>query len=158
MIDSIDRQIIVMTQAGLPLVSEPYLKIADELGISQQELISRIKNMQALGIIRRIAAVPNHYRLGYRYNGMTVWNIDDEFVDKLGKQIGELNFVSHCYHRPRHLPEWPYNLFAMVHSQSQQGLQAQVDQISQLLGDYNRGQDVLLSTRILKKTGLRISG
>lgn len=155
-LDHIDRQIISATQAGLPLTPQPYQTIADELGINAEMVMQRLSDMQEQGIIRRIAAVPNHYRLGYTYNGMTVWNIADEYVDKLGEKVGQLDFVSHCYHRPRFEPEWCYNLFAMVHSKTEAGVKQQQQIIAELLGDYNLGQDVLYSTRILKKTGLRI--
>lgn len=155
-IDKIDRQIITATQAGLPLTRQPYQAIANTLGISAETVMQRISVMQDLGVIRRIGAVPNHYRLGYKFNGMTVWNIADEYIDEMGGRIGQLDFVSHCYHRPRHLPEWPYNLFAMVHSKSEAGVKGQQEIIAELLGGYNLGQDVLYSTRILKKTGLRI--
>lgn len=156
MIDDIDRQIITATQAGLPLTSKPYQTIAEQLGMSAELVMKRLATMQDQGIVRRIAVVPNHYRLGYVHNGMTVWNIADESIDMMGKKVGQLDFVSHCYHRPRHLPEWSYNLFAMVHSQSQEGVKQQIAIIAELLGEYNLGQDVLYSTRILKKTGLRI--
>lgn len=155
-IDSIDRQIIQQTQSGLPLVAQPYHAIADALGLSADEVMQRISAMQKNGIIRRIGAVPNHYRLGYKYNGMTVWDIDDQQIDQLGKKVGQLDCVSHCYHRPRHFPMWPYNLFAMVHSKTAEGVQAHIDTIAAVLGEYNRAQDVLYSTKILKKTGLRI--
>lgn len=158
MIDSIDRCIIVATQDGLPLVSQPYQAIANEVGISADEVMQRIRTLQEKGVIRRIGAVPNHYKLGYRYNGMTVWNVVDDEIDRLGVLVGGLDFVSHCYHRPRHLPEWPYNLFAMVHSKTEQGVKEKIATIAALLGVYNQGQDVLYSTRILKKTGLRIGG
>lgn len=156
MLDKLDRQIVKATQAGLPLTPEPYQTLADELGISAETVMQRLLTLQEQGIIRRIGAVPNHYKLGYRYNGMTVWNIADEHIDKLGQRIGQLDFVSHCYHRPRHLPEWPYNLFAMIHSKTEAGAKQQTETIAELLGEYNQGQDVLYSTRILKKTGLRI--
>jgi len=157
-IDDIDRQIIAATQAGLPLTPQPYKTIADELGISAETIMRRISVMQEQGVIRRIGAVPNHYRLGYTYNGMTVWNIADEHIDELGQQVGQLDFVSHCYHRPRHEPEWCFNLFAMVHSKTEAGVKQQQQIIAKLLGEYNLGHDVLYSTRILKKTGLRIGG
>jgi len=157
-IDDLDRQIIASTQAGLPITPQPYQTIADELGISAETVMRRISVMQEQGVIRRIGAVPNHYRLGYTYNGMTVWNIADEHIDELGKKVGQLDFVSHCYHRPRHEPEWCFNLFAMVHSKTEAGVKQQQQIIAELLGEYNLGQDVLYSTRILKKTGLRISG
>lgn len=152
----IDRQIIKATQAGLPLTPQPYQTIANQLGISAEIVMQRLSAMQEQGVIRRIGAVPNHYRLGYTFNGMTVWNIADEHIDEMGKKVGLLDFVSHCYHRPRHEPEWCYNLFAMVHSKTETGVNQQIKIISELLGDYNLGHDVLYSTRILKKTGLRI--
>ncbi len=154
--DSLDRKIIKLTQAGLPLVPEPYQWLAGQLDISAEQLMQRLEKMKNDGIIRRIAAVPNHYKLGYRFNGMSVWNIEDAHIDRLGERIGRLDFVSHCYQRPRHLPEWPYNFFAMVHSTEQSGVEQQVAHIAALLGDYNRGYEILYSTRILKKTGLRI--
>ncbi|MDQ7089382.1 MAG: Lrp/AsnC family transcriptional regulator [Methylococcales bacterium] len=155
-IDEIDRKIINATQLGLPLVPQPYQVLAESLNMDVDILMQKITTMQTHGVIRRIGVIPNHYRLGYRYNGMTVWNVIDEKIDLFGKQVGELEFVSHCYHRPRRLPEWPYNLFAMVHSKTKAGVTVQIDAIADLLGEFNLGCDVLYSRRILKKTGLRI--
>lgn len=157
MIDSIDWQIIQATQAGLPLTAEPYKFLGTQLGMTAGEVMGRLAAMLNQGVIRRIGAVPNHYRLGYRFNGMTVWNVPDAAIDELGQQVGQLNFVSHCYHRPRRLPDWPYNLFAMVHAKTQQRVEQQIKEIACLLGENNLGSEVLYSTRILKKTGLRIS-
>jgi len=154
-LDETDLAIMRATQAGLPLTPEPYQRIAEQLGLTAEVIMTRMIAMQEQGIIRRIGAVPNHYKLGYRFNGMTVWNVPDEIIDELGQKIGQLEFVSHCYHRPRHLPEWPYNLFAMVHGKSQGDVDKQIQQIADLLGDYNQGCDVLYSTKILKKTGFR---
>lgn len=156
--DSTDKQIIQLTQAGLALVSKPYHALAEQLGVSAAEVMTRMKTMQENGIIRRIGAVPNHYKLGYTFNGMTVWDVADEMIDVLGQQVGALDFVSHCYHRPRHLPEWPYNLFAMVHGKTQESVDNEIAQIKALLGEHCRAHTVLFSTRILKKTGLRIKG
>jgi len=157
-LDSFDRAIIATTQAGLPRVARPYHAIAEQVGITAEDVMARMDRMVEAGVIRRIGAVPNHYRLGYKANGMTVWNVPDELVRELGKRIGALEFVSHCYHRPRHLPEWPYNLFAMVHGHDRSEVAGQIEAIARLLGDADFGHDVLYSTRILKKTGLRISG
>ena len=115
-----------------------------------------MRTMQQQGIIRRIAAVPNHYALGYKANGMTVWDVRDDRIDELGPAVGALAFVSHCYQRPRFLPDWPYNLFAMVHAHSREDAQSLVTIIAELLGEASRGHDVLYSTRILKKTGMRL--
>lgn len=155
-LDATDRRIVRATQAGLPLVSRPYHAIAEQLGLEPAEVMRRIEAMQARGAIRRIAAVPNHYALGYRANGMSVWDVPDERISALGRRIGALEFVSHCYHRPRHLPDWPYCLFAMVHARDRAGIEAQVARIAELLGPDDRGHAILYSTRILKKTGLRL--
>ena len=154
-LDTTDRRLIVETQGGLPLVSRPYHALAERLGMAPAEVMARMQRMLERGIIRRIGAVPNHYALGYQANGMTVWDVPDEKLRELGPKIGALEFVSHCYHRPRLLPDWPYNLFAMVHGRDRHEVEAKAAQIAALFGDADRGHAVLYSTRILKKTGLR---
>ena len=157
-LDAIDRAIVRATQAGLPLCAQPYHAVAERVGVDPDEVMARMRRMLAAGIIRRIGAVPNHYRLGYRANGMSVWDVPDEQITELGRRVGALPFVSHCYRRPRRLPEWPYNLFAMVHGRTRDEVEAQVAAIAALLGEAARRHDVLYSTRILKKTGLRLAG
>jgi DNA-binding Lrp family transcriptional regulator len=152
----LDRRIVMATQAGLPLDLRPYHWLAAELGVEAEMVMERFRVMLSDGRIRRIGVVPNHYRLGYSANGMSVWDVPDEDIRAIGTQVGELDIVSHCYHRPRRMPDWPYNLFAMVHGHSQAEVRDKVDQIAQLLGDKVCQHDVLFSTRILKKTGLRI--
>ena len=157
-LDATDRRLIVATQSGLPRVSRPYDVLADQLSISVDDVLRRLQRMLDCGVIRRIGAVPNHYAIGYTANGMSVWDVDDARIDELGAQVGALEFVTHCYRRPRRLPDWPYNLFAMVHSQNREEVAARVAEIAILLGDACRAHDILYSTAILKKTGLRIAG
>lgn len=157
MLDANDLKIIEATQTGLPLTPQPYQMLAEQLNMKADEVMARTQAMLASGVIRRIAAIPNHYRLGYRFNGMSVWNVPDDKIDELGTKVGQLYFVSHCYQRPRHPPEWPYNLFAMVHAKTQEEAERQIQQIAELLGSHNLGHEVLYSTRILKKTGFRRS-
>lgn len=156
-IDAEDRRLIQATQGGLPLVVRPFDALAETLGVTPDEVMARLARLRALGVIRRIAAVPNHYRLGYRANGMTVWDVDDRQIDALGARVGALAFVSHCYRRPRRPPDWRYNLFAMVHGRSIAEVEAKVETIASLLGDAATAHEVLYSTRILKKTGLRLT-
>lgn len=154
--NAIDRRLIEATQAGLPLVPAPYAAIADELGLDQAEVMRRLSAMQDSGVIRRIAVAPNHYALGMVANGMTVWDVTEADKIRLGEQVGALDFVSHCYLRPRALPDWPYNLFAMVHGADRDEVSIKRGEIRDLLGDALRHDDILYSTRILKKTGLRL--
>jgi siroheme decarboxylase len=155
-LDAIDRRLVLATQGGLPLVERPYHLVAEEVGIPAEEAIVRLRRLLGDGVIRRIGLVPNHYALGYRFNGMTVWDVADQDIAEAGRMVGALDFVSHCYHRPRFLPEWPYSLFAMVHGRDAGAAGALVDEIAQLLGPLSRGHLVLFSSRILKKTGLRL--
>lgn len=158
LLDAIDRKIVLATQGGLPLVARPYHAIAEQLGLTPDEVTARMRRMLDAGVIRRIGVVPNHYAIGYTANGMTVWDVPDENIDDLGRKIGALSFVSHCYRRPRHLPHWPYNLFVMVHGRNRAEVETKMARIAALLGPADRGHDVLYSTRILKKTGLRFGG
>jgi DNA-binding Lrp family transcriptional regulator len=165
----LERQYILLTQNGLPIIAKPFHWIAEQLSISVDDALTLTKSFQNRGIIRRIAAVPNHYKLGYKYNGMTVWDINDEQASTFGDTIGKLPFVSHCYLRPRHLPNWNYNLFAMVHGKTPQEIQHYRSQIKELLKEVlvtreddasqsipTQSNDMLTSTQILKKTGLRL--
>lgn len=155
-LDPIDRGIIRATQAGLPLVAEPYAAVAEAVGLTEAEVIDRMTAMQARGIIRRIAVAPNHYALGMTANGMSVWDVADDRISDLGARIGALPYVTHCYQRPRALPDWPYNLFAMLHGESREEVEAKRAEVASILGAACRGHDILYSTRILKKTGLRL--
>ena len=163
----LEREYILLTQQGMPLVSRPYHWIAEQLNISVDEVYALTEKFLENGIIRRIAAVPNHYKLGYSHNGMTVWDINDEQASEFGQKVGNLPFVSHCYLRPRKLPHWNFNLFAMVHGKSNEEIEQQRAIIKTLLQEVlvNRAgtahaqlpqYNMLTSTKILKKTGLRL--
>ncbi|AYH45146.1 Lrp/AsnC family transcriptional regulator [Azoarcus sp. DN11] len=159
--DELERRIIVATQGGLPLVPDPWGVVARELGVEPGALLARIRSMLERGAIRRIGAVPNHYAIGYTANGMSVWDVADDAVDAIGEWLGALAAVTHCYRRPRRLPDWPYNLFAMVHGRSHEAVSTELDDIAARLEarfpGACRARDVLFSSAILKKTGLRIA-
>lgn len=154
--DDLDRAIVVATQEGLPLSLRPYDDVARSVGLEPADVISRMEKMLKSGVIRRNGVVPNHYALGYKANGMTVWDVPDDQISALGRRVGALDFVSHCYHRPRHLPDWPYNLFCMVHGRDHESVEKHTRQILMILGDAARDHRILYSTRILKKSGLRL--
>ncbi len=156
-LDGTDRKLVSVSQTGLSIESEPYKKLAHDIDISQDEVLQRLKRLLSFGIIRRIGAVPNHYKLGFTANGMTVWDVEDDKVTELGNIIGQLDFVSHCYQRPRHLPMWRYNMFAMVHGADKDEVNEKVKQIEALLGKNCAQHETLFSSAILKKTGLRLA-
>ena len=112
--------------------------------------------MQCDGIIRRIGAVPNHYKLGFKGNGMSVWDVPDDQRTRARSAYRCDGLRQPLLSPPAPSAAWPYNLFAMVHGRDRAEVLMQVARIAELLGDAVRGHDVLFSTRILKKTGLRL--
>jgi len=158
--DERDRALMLATQEGLPLAVRPYHALAERLGWAPEEVFARLARLHAVGVIRRIAAAPNHYALGYVANGMSVWDVDDEYVDDIGRWLAEQGEVSHCYRRPRALPLWHYNLFAMFHARERVEVERAVASAAALLAarfpEAVRAHEVLFSSRILKKTGVRL--
>ena len=116
--DTLEKKLLLLIQAGIPLVERPYMELAGRLGTTEEEVMDLLSRLLAEGKIRRLGAVPNHYVLGFTANGMTAWDIPDEEVSQVGNRLGALSQVTHCYRRPRHRPLWPYNLFAMVHGRT----------------------------------------
>lgn len=157
-IDATDRRILKATAGGLPLAPRPFREVGQWLELPESEVIARMQAMQDSGVIRRVALSPNHYALGMAANGMSVWDVDDAVAEELGAKVGALSFVSHCYLRPRALPDWPYNLFAMLHGRNRDEVEAKRAEVIALLGAAIRSHDILYSTRILKKTGMRLAG
>ncbi len=155
-----DLHLIQACQSGLPIEPTPYKRLAAQLNTTQADVLARMQGMLNNGLIRRIGVVPNHYALGYIANGMCVWNLLDDQVDRAGQLLGALPDVSHCYRRPRRLPQWPYNLFTMLHGRDHETVRARAAALAQLLHTALPGSlqehDVLFSTAILKKTGLRL--
>lgn len=155
-----ETALIHATQTGLPLQRDPYQAVAAQLGCTEADVLSHLQLLLARGVIRRIGVVPNHYALGFVANGMTVWDVEDAQVDAIGAWLGALPDVTHCYRRPRHLPLWRCNLFAMLHGKSRPALQTRIAAIAaaleQRFPNALRHRDVLFSSAILKKTGLRL--
>jgi DNA-binding Lrp family transcriptional regulator len=156
-----ERDLVTEIQGGLPLGETPYRDVADALGADLDWTLRTIKRFEREGKVRRVGAVPNHYALGYSENGMTVWDVPDDAVDEVGPAVAALDFVTHCYRRPRHEGVWPYNLFAMTHGRSEAESEARIETVRETVCDRTdlgpAGWDTLFSSRILKKTGIRLA-
>ncbi len=155
-----ERDLVVAIQGGLPITETPYADVAEAVGAETDWVVETIKRFDAEGKVRRVGVIPNHYALGYTENGMTVWNVPDDVLDEVGPAVADLEFVTHCYERPRHEGVWPYNFFAMTHGRSEAESDRRVQQVKDVMDDYwdvsDEDWDTLFSTRILKKTGIRI--
>lgn len=154
--DEVDRKLILLTQNGLEVVSRPYLSVAEALGISEADVVARLQKMSEVGFIRKNAIATNHYKLGFTFNAMTVWDIEDESLKLIGEAFRKLGFISHCYERPRMQPLWNYNLFAMIHGTNEREIEEKIALMKNAIEDKYKQMDILLSTEILKKTGIRL--
>ena len=155
-----ERDLVVEIQGGLPVTETPYADVAERIGADTEWVVATIKRFNEEGKVRRVGVIPNHYALGYTENGMTVWDVPEELLDEVGPAVAELEFVTHCYKRPRHAGVWEYNFFAMTHGRTEAESEQRVAQVRETMDDYwDVGEDdwdTLFSTRILKKTGIRL--
>lgn len=148
-----DRKLIAAIQDGLPLSSRPYAEIAEQLSLSEQDVIERIRQLQSARVIKRFGAVVRHHELGYTANAMVVWDIPDDQVDAAGKKLGEFDCVTLCYRRPRQLPLWPYNLFTMIHGKSHDSVIDALEKIAAETGLGAFSKEVLFSGRRFRQRG-----
>jgi siroheme decarboxylase len=151
--DETDMDLLKLVQDGIPLTHSPFRHLAADLGITEQEVVDRLKNLQKAGKIRRFAASIGHRAIGITANAMCVWNVPDEQIEGVGAKMAEFPEVTHCYERPRY-PDWPYNLFTMVHSYTPEDCEKVAMRISDATGikDYT----LIFSEREFKKTGVRL--
>ena len=151
--DSIDIQIIKITQDGIHIISEPFKEIAKHIGIPEDEIVERINNLQYKGVIRRFGASIGHRIIGFTANAMCTWNVPDERLEDIGAIMAGFPEVTHCYERPKK-KDWTYNLYTMVHAYSRDDCRKVAKQISRATGikDYK----ILFSEKEFKKTGVRL--
>jgi DNA-binding Lrp family transcriptional regulator len=146
------RRLLLAIQDGMPLTATPYRDVADEVDAPVEDVLDALERLRADGCIKRIGCVVNHVTTGFDSNCMVVWNVSDDELDERGKTVGELPFVTLCYHRPRRPgQDWEYNLFTMIHGREADAVDAKIDELATdyLPVDHER----LYSTETLKQTG-----
>lgn len=153
MADETDIKLLRHIQDGIPLTERPYQDIADALGLSEDEVMDRIKRLLDEKKIRRFAASVAHRKIGINSNAMTVWRVPPERVDEFGPIMAGFPEVTHCYERPTY-PDWPYNVFTMIHGYTEEECERVIEAIKEKTGldDYV----ILYSEKEFKKTGTRI--
>ena len=148
---SSNQRLIEAIQGGLPLVSRPYAAIGERIGMNEAEVINRLSHLR--GVIKRLGVVVCHRKLGYRANAMVVWDVPDEQVADVGQQLGQLDCVTLCYHRARHLPDWPFNLFCMIHGKDRNRVLDKLDRLVEQCHLSHIPHQVLFSRRCFKQRG-----
>ena len=152
-LDEYDQALVEAIQCGLPLVSRPYAEVGASLGMSESEVIDCLKKLINQGVIKRMGVIVRHRELGYHANGMVVWDVPDDQISELGKCIGQFEFVTLCYRRPRRLPEWNYNLFCMIHGCDRETVLRNKDILIERCNLQGISHDVLFSQRRFKQRG-----
>jgi len=153
LMDERDLLLLKAAQEGISLTSRPYQALGEKLGMSEQEVVDRLLSLEEEGIIRRFAATIGHRALGIVANAMIAWRASPEEVQKAGEILGSDDEVTHCYERAA-CPDWPYNLYTMVHSRSREDCLETARRLSQISGI--REYRVLFSEKEYKKTSARI--
>ena len=152
-LDAVDKALIAVVQGGLPLCERPYAAIGQQLGLEENAVIKRLQYLQEQGAIKRFGVVVRHHELGYQANAMVVFDIADEKVAQLGRCIGKFEYVTLCYRRPRVLPDWPYNLFCMIHGKDRAAVLLHVQELIQRCALQHVDHAVLFSKRRFKQRG-----
>ncbi|MCY3022297.1 MAG: AsnC family transcriptional regulator [Planctomycetota bacterium] len=112
-----DIRCVRALQKDMPVQAEPYAPLASEAGITMAELLAWCEEAMRKGWLRRVAGVLHHRRAGFSANGMGAWNVAPTRVEEVGRLFAAQTRVTHCYLRPRY-PDWPYNVFTMVHGRT----------------------------------------
>lgn len=154
-LNEIDQRILQAIEGGLPVSRTPYAEIAANAGLSEADLLLRLQGLMNDGILKRMGLIVRHHELGYRANAMVVWNIADDKVEEISTKIAAEPFVTLCYQRPRRLPDWPYNLFCMIHGRQQMDVMNQKDDMVKRLHLDHITHEVLFSKRRFKQTGAK---
>ena len=155
LIDEAERRLVSVLQEGLPLFIRPFALIAERIGASEPEVLGRIRRWLEEGAIKRFGVVVRHHELGFRANAMLVHDIPDEQVSELGRALAEEPAVTLCYRRPRRLPDWPYNLFCMIHGRERGEVESIIADLRQRHGLETAAHEVLFSLTRFKQNGAR---
>jgi len=144
-----DKEFIRQLQKDLAIVDEPFLEYSEKLGMTVQEIFAKLREYEEIGVLRRFAAILRHRDAGFTANGMIVWKVPGDDIEKVGEKLGAFPQVSHCYQRPTY-PDWPYNVFSMIHCRSVDEANAVASQIEEQIGVHE--YKILFSSREFKKT------
>ena len=152
MMDELDKKIIKAVQDEFPLVAEPYKVLAEQIGMSEDELIERLKRYKRAGKIRKMGAVLKHREVGFAANSLCAWAVPKERLEEVATRMAMNPAVSHCYDRNT-MPDWPYNVYTMIHAHSREECEKIANQIAL---EVNVMEKVMMYTvKEWKKTSMR---
>ena len=152
MLTDLEKKIISLLQTDIPVVKQPFLEMAQKIGITEDKFLTVLKDLDTRGMVRRFGATLKHQKSGFKANAMVAWRVDEDKVEKTGNIMTHFHEITHCYRR-NPAPGWKYNLYTMVHASNEDECYAIVKKISKAVGqdDY----ELLFSKKELKKTSMK---
>ena len=154
-LEELERRLVMALQEGLPLFIRPFQVLAQRVGCEEIEVLERVRRWCDEGIIKRFGVVVRHHELGYKANAMLVHDIPDAEVERVGNALAQAEGVTLCYRRPRVLPDWPYNLFCMIHGQAREEVEARIASLRREVGLDSYVHEILFSLTRFKQTGAK---
>ena len=152
MLTELEKMVVASLQGDMPVIEQPYARIAADIGIDEKRLLGILDDLVRRGVIRRFGATLRHQKSGYKANAMTAWQVEEERMDAVGEIMASFKEVSHCYRRDP-TPEWPYNLYTMIHGTDEDYCRKTAETMAQKAGVQNYA--LLFSRRELKKTSMK---
>ncbi|MDD5327850.1 MAG: hypothetical protein PHY02_08565 [Phycisphaerae bacterium] len=115
-LNEVEKQILSKLGNELEVISEPFNSLCSK-ELKTEDVLRIIQELIDKGVIRRIAAIVNHYKLGFSANVLFCCKVSQDRIAAAGQAMAQFGAVSHCYER-KTVEAWPYNLFAMMHGKS----------------------------------------
>ena len=151
MLTKLEKKIIASLQEDIAVTAQPYLEIADNLGVSEKALLETLQSLCDRGFIRRYGATLRHQKTGFTANAMAAWQVDEDRIDEVGDKMASFREVSHCYRR-NPTNRWPYNLYTMIHASDEAACRQTAQSMSEAASVKN--YTLLFSHKELKKTSM----
>lgn len=152
MLTELEKKVVCSVQGDIPVCSRPFSEMAENLGISVDKFLQVLTDLKKRNILRRFGATLRHQRSGFEANAMVAWKVDEKEIERIGEEMAEFQEVTHCYYRKSY-PEWPYNLYTMVHATTEEKCMETVKELSRCAN--TKQYMILFSVRELKKTSMK---
>lgn len=152
MLTNLEKQVIALLQTDIPVTQRPFLKMAENIGITESEFLNILSSLNDRGIMRRFGATLKHQNSGFTANAMVAWNVNEQQIEKVGTIMAQFEEITHCYRR-NPTPDWKYNLYTMIHGVSEVECRFIVQKISNTVGE--KDFVMLFSRQEMKKTSMR---
>jgi DNA-binding Lrp family transcriptional regulator len=151
MLTDLEKKVIASVQEDIAVAARPYRELAERVGVPEETYLTTLGNLCRRGVIRRFGATIRHQRTGFTANAMVAWKVDEARVEEVGKKMASFRQVSHCYRRDP-APKWPYNLYTMIHADSEDSCRTTAEKMARAAGVDS--YVLLFSRRELKKTSM----